>query len=148
MALIRWSPMKDALSFRDEMDRLLDSFYGRTVPSAERYEGDWYPVMDIAETDDEVTACLEVPGLKREDLKVSVHDDVLTVTGEKKQEKSTDGENLHRVERVYGYFKRSVALPSSVDADKVKAAYKDGVLKISLPKLESKKPKEIEVQVS
>jgi HSP20 family protein len=140
--------MREALSLRDEMDRVLDAFYGRMTPSGERAEGDWYPPMDIAETPEEVTACLEVPGLKKEDIKVSVHDGILTVTGEKRQETSADGENFHKVERSYGYFKRSVALPSSVDSDKVKAAYKDGVLKVTLPKLESKKPKEIQVSVA
>ena len=104
--------------------------------------------MDVAETEADVVATVELPGLKKEDIKVSVEDDVLTVTGEKKQEEIESGDNWRRVERSYGYFKRSVALPSAVNADKVKAAYKDGVLTVNMPKVESKKAKEIPIQVS
>jgi len=148
MAIIRWTPFRSMLSLRDEMDRLLNEFYGRVVPTTETYQGDWYPAMDITETDNEVIATLELPGLKREDIKVSVNNDILTVSGEKKQEKTEENENIHRVERTYGYFKRSVALPVEVDTNKVKAVYKDGVLKVTMPKLEEKKTKEIPVQVS
>jgi HSP20 family protein len=136
------------MSFRDEMDKLLNDFYGRTTPSDEMYEGDWIPAMDINETEDEVTACLDIPGLTKEDIKVSVQNDILTVSGEKKQEKTEDKQNIHRVERSYGMFKRAIKLPVEVDSAKVTAAYKDGVLRVSLPKLETKKPKEIPVQVS
>ena len=148
MAIIRWTPFRSMLSLRDEMDRLLNEFYGKVMPTTETYEGDWYPAMDITETDNEVIATLELPGLKREDIKVSVNNDILTVSGEKKQEKTEENENIHRVERTYGYFKRSVALPVEVDTNKVKAVYKDGVLKVTMPKLEEKKTKEIPVQVS
>ena len=148
MAIIRWTPFRSMLSLRDEMDRLLNEFYGRVVPTTETYQGDWYPAMDITETDNEVIATLELPGLKREDIKVSVNNDILTVSGEKKQEKTEENENIHRVERTYGYFKRSVALPVEVDTNKVKAVYKDGVLKVTMPKLEEKKTKQIPVQVS
>jgi HSP20 family protein len=148
MALIRWSPFREVMTFRDEMDKLLGDLYGKTVVSRDQYDGDWLPAMDIAENDSEVTASLELPGLKREDIKVSVQDDVLTVTGEKKQEQTEDAGRVHKVERSYGYFKRVVSLPTSVDAGKVKATYKDGLLTISLPKTESKKPKEIAIEVS
>jgi HSP20 family protein len=148
MAIIRWTPLRNMMSFRDEMDKLLDDFYGRLSPSAESYEGDWLPAMDMKETDNEIVACIELPGLSKGDIKVSVRNDVLSVSGEKKAEKSEQKENLHRVERSYGYFKRSVALPVEVDSEKVKATFKDGVLKITLPKVESRKPKEIPIQVS
>lgn len=148
MALVRWSPLRDVLGVRDEMDRLLDEFYGRTVSSGEKFEGDWTPVMDISDSNGDIVASMELPGLKTDDIKVSVEDDVLTVTGEKKQQESQSGDNWRRVERTYGYFKRSVKLPAPVDADKVKAAYKDGVLTISMPKIESKKAKEIPIHVS
>lgn len=148
MALIRWTPFRSVMSFRDEMDRLLDDFYGRMAQPGESANGKWLPVMDVSETEDSVIACLELPGLKKEDIRVSVHDDILTVSGEKKQEKTEEGENVRRVERSYGFFKRTVSLPAQVDADKVKAAFKDGVLKVTLPKLESEKPKEIQIQVS
>jgi len=136
------------MSFRDEMDRLLDDFYGRMTPSGESYEGEWLPAMDMKENENEVTAMVELPGLSKNDIKVSVKNDVLSITGEKKAEKTEEKENVHRVERSYGYFKRSVVLPVEVDSEKVKASFKDGVLKITLPKVESKKPKEIPIQVS
>ena len=148
MALIRWTPIRSMMSFRDEMDRLLDDFYGRMAPSGESYEGDWLPAMDMKETDNEVVAHVELPGLSKNDIKVSVKNDVLSITGEKRAEKTEEKENIHRVERTYGYFKRSVVLPVEVDSEKVKATFKDGVLRITLPKVESKKPKEIPIQVS
>ena len=148
MAIIRWTPIRSMMSFRDEMDRLLDDFYGRLAPSGESYEGDWLPAMDVKETDNEIVASIELPGLSKDDIKVSVKNDVLSVCGEKKQEKTVDKENIHRVERKYGYFKRSIVLPVEVDSGKVKASFKDGVLKVTLPRVESKKPKEIPIQVS
>jgi HSP20 family protein len=148
MALIRWTPLRHMMSFRDEMDRVLDDFYGRMAPARETYEGDWLPAMDMKETDNEITASIELPGLSKDDIKVSVKNDVLTISGEKKQEKIEEKDNVHRVERSYGYFKRSVTLPVEVDSEKVKAAFKDGILKITLPKTESKRIKEIPIQVS
>lgn len=148
MALIRWTPLRSVMSFRDEMDRLLDDFYGRMAPSGEMYEGDWFPPMDLSENDGEVIACLEIPGLAKDDIKVSVQNDVLTISGEKKQEQTEEKENVHKVERTYGMFKRVLKLPAEVDSAKVKASYKDGVLKVKLPKVEAKKPKEIPIQVS
>ena len=148
MALIRWTPLRSMMSFRDEMDRMLDDFYGRMSPSGESYEGDWLPAMDMRENDGEVLVSLELPGMSKSDIKVSVKNDVLSITGEKKAEKADEKENVHRVERTYGYFKRSVALPVEVDSGKVKASFKDGVLKVTLPKVEAKKPKEIPIQVS
>lgn len=148
MALIRWTPLRNMVSFRDEVDRLLEDFYGRVTPPAEVYEGDWLPAMVMKETDNEIVASVELAGMSKDDIKVSVKNDVLSISGEKKAEKSEEKENVHRVERTYGYFKRSVVLPMEVDSDKVKAAFKDGVLTVTLPKVESQKPKEIPVQIS
>ncbi len=148
MAMIRWTPLRGVMSFRDEMDRLLGDLYGRMSLSGESYEGDWLPAMDIKETDSEVVASIELPGLSKDQIKVSVKNDILTISGEKKSDKTEERENLHRVERTYGCFKRSVVLPVEVDSDNVKASFKDGVLKVTLPKVESKTPKEIPVQVT
>jgi HSP20 family protein len=137
------------MTFRDEMDRVLDDFYGRMPETVrESYEGDWLPAMDIKENNGEIWATIELPGLSRDEIKVSVKNDMLSVSGEKKQEKTEEKENVHRVERSYGYFKRTVKLPSEVESDNVKASFKDGLLKIKLPKVESKKVKEIPIQVS
>jgi HSP20 family protein len=147
MAIIRWTPMRSMMNVRDEMDRILEDFMGRTQRSGEAFEGDWYPAMDISETDKDVVASIELPGLNKDDIKVNVQNDVLSVSGEKKQEKTEASENVHRVERTYGSFRRTVRLPVEVDSGKVKASYKDGLLKVTLPKVESKKPKEIPIQV-
>lgn len=148
MALIRWTPLRGVFSFRDEMDHLLDDFYGSMTSPGQKYDGQWYPAMDLSETENEIVAALELPGLRKEDVKVCVQNDVLTVSGEKKQERTENTDNLHRVERSYGCFKRSVALPAGVDASKVTASFKNGVLKVTLPKQESEKPKEIPIQIS
>ena len=149
MKLIRWTPMRNVTSFRDEMDTLLEDLYGRMTVPEDGHEGDWLPPLDMSEGESDVTVSLELPGMNKEDIKVSVKDDVLTVSGEKKQEKTDDdGENSCRIERSYGFFKRSVSLPAEVDAAKVKATFKDGILKVEMPRIEVKKPKEIPIQVS
>ena len=148
MAIIRWTPFRNVMSFRDEMDRLIDDFYGRQTPAGEMYEGDWCPSLDLKESDGDVRASIELPGLSKDDIKVSVQGDLLTVSGEKKNEVADTKENVHRIERSYGYFKRVVTLPTEVQADKVKAEFKDGVLKVTMPKVETRKTREIPVEVS
>lgn len=148
MAIIRWTPFRNVMAFRDEMDRLIDDFYGKQTPAGEIYEGDWCPNMDLKESDNEIRASIELPGLSKDDIKVSVQGDLLTVSGEKKTEVADSKENVHRIERSYGYFKRVVTLPTEVESDKVKAEFKDGVLKVTMPKVETKKTREIPVQVS
>jgi HSP20 family protein len=106
----------------------------------------WIPAVDVAETEDAINVKVEAPGVKKDDIKISVTNNVLTVRGEKKMEKETSEENYHRIERVYGSFVRSLELPTVVRANKVKASFKDGVLTIVLPKSEEVKPKEIAIE--
>jgi len=148
MAIIRWTPFRNVMAFRDEMDRLIDDFYGKQTPAGDVYDGDWCPTMDLKETDSEIRASIELPGLDKDDIKVSVKGDLLMVSGEKKNEVTDTKESYHRIERSYGFFKRVVTLPTEVEPNKVKADYKDGVLNITMPKVETKKTKEIPVQVS
>lgn len=144
MRLVKWSPFRDLMTLHDETGKMLDSFFeGRR----EAEYGEWMPVLDVVEREGEVLVKAEIPGMKKEDIKVSVKDDLLTISGEKRQEEQEDGENWRRVERTYGSFKRLLSLPS-VDNEKVEATYKDGVLEIRLPKQESAKPKEIPIKVS
>lgn len=142
--LSRWEPFRDMLSLRSDMDRLFSGLFGG-VP--EDREGFWAPVVDIEEDNDKIMVKAEVPGMIREDIKVSVQGNLLTITGERKQENETKNKTFHRIERSYGRFSRMITLPTDVDADKVKASYKDGVLNISLPKPESIKPKHIDVEI-
>lgn len=150
MALVRWRPFRDLVSIQDEMNRLFNDFFGR-VPS--RFEGDlnpseWSPSVDISETKDNIVVKAEVPGLKKEEIKITLQDNVLTLKGERKQEKEEKETNFYRMERSYGSFSRSFNLPSAVQADKIRANYKDGVLNITLLKTEEFKPKHIPIEIS
>jgi len=129
--------------------RLNRLFEDRFLPlGAEPFSmGAWSPTCDIYETENEIVVKAEIPGVKKEDVKLSMLDDVLTLTGERKFEEETKKENYVRVERGYGSFTRSFTLPPSVDAQKISAEFKDGLLEIKLPKLEQAKPKEVEIKV-
>jgi HSP20 family protein len=128
------------------MDRLLERFFGE-VPSPDLAGGTWEPRLDMSETKDTLTIKAELPGLESKDLDVSVSGDVLTIKGERKQEKDEKDEQRHIVERIYGAFVRMVRLPASVALDKIKANFKNGVLTINLPKTEEAKQKAIPVTV-
>jgi HSP20 family protein len=109
---------------------------------------DWAPMVDISETDDEYLVKAEIPEVKKEEVKVRVENGVLTIEGERKQEREEKGKKFHRVERYYGTFLRTFTVPENVDEKKVKAEFKDGVLNVHLPKAEMAKPKAIEVKVA
>jgi HSP20 family protein len=145
MAIMRWRPWGDVVSIQDEMNRLFDDFFGR-VP-AKDVDGRWIPSVDISENENSLYVDVEIPGMKKEDIKVSLEHNVLSLKGEKKQEKEFKEENYHRWERRYGSFARSFELPVPVQADKIKASYKSGVLHVELPKAEEVKPKEIPIEV-
>jgi len=123
-------------SLKHEMDRVFDRFLeGKwdEIPAL----GEWTPNMDISETKDSLVAKVEVPGMDPKDIHISLQEDLLTIKGEKKQEKEEKDEHYHRVERAYGVFTRSVRLPVAVDASKVTASFKNGLLTITLPKTPS-----------
>ncbi len=124
-------------------DRFGENF---DLPSLFEDGKSWVPAFDISETDKEYTVTAEIPGINVKDLDVTLSDGILTVKGEKKQEKEDKGENYHRVERSYGSFERSFRIPEKVEAETVDAAYKDGVLKLTLKKTEAIKPKKIEIK--
>jgi HSP20 family protein len=108
----------------------------------------WAPALDVREDKDNFVIRAELPGLKREDIEVSLQDDTLVISGERKFEKTEEGVEVHRQERYYGKFQRALTLSEPVAADKVKADYKDGVLTVTLPKTEAAKPKKIDVSVN
>ena len=141
MALVRWQP-RQACGFGTDFDRFFDSVWG----SAASAPSTWYPSVDISEGDEEIAVTAEIPGLKAEDIKVSVTDNVLTIEGEKKEEKREDQKQVHRVERTYGSFRRAFRLSSAVDPDRITASYRDGVLSLSLTKAEAARKKEIEIK--
>ena len=147
MDLVRWRPFRDLATMQEEMNRLFDQMFNRLPEGKELGEGIWSPCVDISETKDNLVITAEVPGMKKDDIRISINDNILTLRGEKKQEKKVDEENYHRIERSYGAFHRSFTLPTAIKQDQVKASYKDGILRINLPKAEEAKPKEIAIEV-
>ncbi len=147
--LTRWSPWKEL----EDMDKRLSTLFGRApvATDGEKKEAisvaQWSPLVDITEDDKEYVVKAEIPEMKKEDIKINVHDDVLTMSGERKYEKEEKGKKYHRVERAYGSFMRSFALPEDADGSKISAEYKDGLLKVHLPKSEQAKKKAIEVKI-
>lgn len=146
MALVQWQPRQAIYRRTPSMDSLLESFWG--FGSGDAFEQAWSPRVDVSETDGEVVISSELPGMKAEDVKITVADGVVTIEGEKKEERETEGRTAHRVERVYGSFRRSFRLPSAVNADEITATYEDGVLVVNLPKAEEAKARQIEVKTS
>lgn len=142
MTLVRWNPRRSLISLPNEIDRFFDNW----GLGFENFDKVWNPNVDISESDDAFEVIAEIPGMSKDDIKISIKENVLTLTGEKKQEEKTDKKNYHRVERMYGQFQRSFRLPNSVKSDDIKAKYQNGVLSITIPKAEEVKPKEIEVK--
>ena len=146
MALMKWTPFGELSTFRREMDRLFERFFGE-FPSLELPGMACAPRLDVTETKDSLVVKAELPGLEAKDLDISVSGKTLTIKGEKKQEKEEKDEHHHLIERSYGAFSRMVELPTPVAPDKIKAAFKNGVLTITLPKTEEAKRKAISIKV-
>ena len=144
--LMPMDPFRELRTIREELDRVFDSFFGRSSLPAER-ELLWVPAMDVEERDDAFVVRLELPGLKKDEVKISITDNVLTVSGERKEEHTEEERTFHRREIFYGRFHRSVTLPSEVEGDRAKAVYHDGILEITIPKSERVRPKTIEIEV-
>ena len=135
------------LNLRDDISRLYDMVtHGDFGLEPFRDWGKFFPALDVSEDDTTVTVKAEVPGLAPKDIDISISGNTLTIKGEKTEERQDEGKNYHRSERRYGEFTRTVTLPANVDADKIKAECNKGVLKITLPKLESEKPKRIPIK--
>jgi HSP20 family protein len=155
-ALTRWEPMSRWSPFKEieEMEKRLSNLLGRSpaTSSGDKKEAitvtEWSPLVDISEDEKEYLIKAEIPEMKKEDIKLNVHEDVLTITGERKYEKEEKTKKYHRVERSYGSFMRSFTLPEDADGSKIAAEYKDGLLKVHLPKSEKAKPKAIEVKIA
>ena len=141
--------LRDLQNMSDRIDRLLA---GRNIPSAGRDEAmalvDWAPAVDVMETDDEFQIRAELPGVEKKDVKLSVENGVLLISGHREQEKEEKGKRYHKIERAYGNFARSFTVPETVDAEKVTAEFKNGLLTVRLPKSEKARPKSIEVEVT
>ncbi len=132
---------------REEIDRLFEAPLSELSRSSQLLSG-WTPALDIHEDKDNVYVRAELPGMKKEDIEVSLHDGMLSISGERKSEQTHKDAEVYRAERFFGRFQRSVSLPTTVDANKVSAHYQDGILTITLAKAEEAKPKHIDVNVS
>ena len=143
MAIVRWNPARELASMEvDRLNRMFADFYG------EAFGQGWIPPVDIFETDDhEVVLKAELPDMKREEINLTFENGELTIRGERKFDEQIKRENYHRVERQHGTFSRSFTLPNTVDASRISASYKDGVLTVRLPQREEAKPKQIAVNV-
>ena len=142
--LMTWDPIREMSTMREDMERLFDSMLGRYP--REREQALWAPAIDVEETNEAMVVRAELPGMKREDIKVKVAEDTITISGERKYETEQKDRTFHRVERAYGAFQRTVVLPVSVQGDKAVAGYKSGVLELVLPKAERVKAREITVE--
>jgi HSP20 family protein len=144
--LTPWRPFGELSSLRREMDRLWENFFGER-PLGRVWEREWAPSLDMSETRDNYVVKAEVPGIDAKHIAISLTGDVLTIKGEKRQEKEEKEEDYHLVERSYGSFSRSVRIPAEVESNKIKASYKNGILAITLPKSEKVKAKEVKIKV-
>lgn len=142
----RWEPFRNMTDIQGEVNRLFDTFLGRPAQSSQAMRT-WLPSVDMHETKDDLVLSVEVPGVNEKDVSVSITGDLLSIKGERRAaDQAKDQQYLH-VERVYGQFERLIQLPMAVQADKVKATYRDGVLTVTLPKAEELKPREIKIDI-
>lgn len=160
MTLAKWrkpelwasSPLRRMNNLREDVDNLFNLAFGRllqpfgTEPSSQFLEG-WFPAVDVYEDKDTVVVKAEVPGMKKDEIDISLHDGFLTLSGERKQETKEEDAETYRSERWLGRFHRTITLPCRVDAEKIKATYTNGILSVSMPKAEEAKPKQIPISI-
>jgi HSP20 family protein len=137
--------MGNLYAFQHEMNRMFDQFF-RSGNGEEAKVSMWRPSVDVYETDDALVIKAELPGVSKDDVSIDVHQNRLTLRGQRKHETEVKDEHYHRVERSYGSFQRSFTLPTTVDTEKAAASFKDGVLELRLPRLESAKPRQLAIQ--
>lgn len=142
-----WRSIDRWANLRDEINTLFEGpLWQNPARQAQLFSG-WTPALDLYQTNDDIVAVVELPGMRKEDIEISLHDGTLTVAGERKDE-APEGDKAARTERFVGKFRRSISLPTRVDSNRVNATYRDGVLTVTLPKAEEVKPKQIQVNVS
>jgi HSP20 family protein len=145
MSIIKYDPFRELRGLQDEMNRLFMNNLSRQGDESFA-SGAWSPSVDIFENKDQIVLEAELPGMKPEDVHISIENNVLTVRGERKFEKKDDGDNFHRVERSYGSFTRSFTLPPTVSSENAEAEFENGILRLSLTKREEAKPRRIEIK--
>jgi len=146
MTLVRWSPWRETVTTHDFFNRFFDDSYTRAgLNNGEIEMTNWHPMVDIYDKDEKIVINAELPGLEKKDISIDVKDRVLTLKGERAYDNETKDEKYYRRERAYGKFERSFTLPDGLDAEKIKADYKDGLLSVEIPKPEKEEPKQITI---
>lgn len=144
---VTWPALGRLSNLRDELDSLFELPLLATFANQTQLFSGWTPALDLYQSNDNVVAVVELPGMRKEDIEISLHDQVLTISGERKQE-TPESDNAERSERYIGKFRRSVTLPVRVEGSKVSATYQDGILTVTLPKAEEAKPRQIQVNIT
>ncbi|MDR3610913.1 MAG: Hsp20/alpha crystallin family protein [Ignavibacteriaceae bacterium] len=153
MAIVRWNPMRDLMSVEREFNRIFNSLdrklgFGESDRENEEFENAvWMPLTDILEDDNQYYLNIDLPGIKKEDVKINYTNGQLSISGERKMESEEKNTKYHRAERSYGKYYRSFTLPQKIKENEINAEFKDGQLKISIPKSEEAKPKQLEIKV-
>ncbi len=147
MAVVKWDPFRDLLSIQDRMNRLFEQTLSRSRSEEGIAASTWTPTVDIYETPETIVLKAELPGLSREDIEIQIRDNALSLKGERRFAKDAQQENYLRIERAYGAFQRSFTLPATIQQDKIRAVFRDGVLELTLPKAEEAKSKKIAIEV-
>lgn len=142
MAIVRWDPARDIEAFQSDMNRMFDSFFRSDGNSSVRR---WAPAADVTESGDDLVLQMDLPGLTEDAVTVEVEDGVLTVSGERKDERRHESEGIHRLERTYGKFARSFNLPAGTDPDSISGDFENGVLELRIPKPAEKKPRRVAI---
>lgn len=147
MAIVKWEPLKDLATLQDRMNQIFTDSFKSTFDEEGRLAQDWVPAVDIYEDPELIQLHAELPGMEMKEIEVKIANNTLQIRGEKKLQNQEKKDHYHRVERVYGRFVRSFALPNTVDQERIKAKYENGVLTVTLPKREETKPKNITIEV-
>ena len=146
MTLVKFTPVRDLMVTQNRMNRIFDSVFGETWPRAAHEHTPWSPQIDVEETEDAIVIRADLPGMNKQDMKISVEDNRLTLSGHRKSAMNDAPRNFHRLERTCGSFCRSFSLPTAVLADKIEATYENGELEIVLPKADEVKPRQIQIR--
>jgi HSP20 family protein len=148
--LTRWNPTTDTAHLSQRMERLFNEMMGRGLwrePEERSLRGSWVPAINILEREDAMVITADLPGLKAEDVEVTVEEGTLSIRGERRLEEAAEGETYHRVERLYGVFERTFTLPNSVDVEKIEARFCNGEMVLTLPKREESKPRSVKIKI-
>ena len=146
MTLVKFRPTRTSCATPARLENIFDSFFNDAWPGFGQEFGGWEPRVDIEETDEAIVLHADLPGLSKDDIGITVEDNTLTIRGERKRDARGESSGYHRVERSYGVFRRSFRLPANVLSEQVEAAYRDGVLQVTVPKAEEVKPRQIQIK--